>query len=168
MRPSGYYILKKAILPLKIVEIGVRQGENALMMLQELPIERLYLIDPFLPYEDGKTCWISQKTQDDYYFKMFENFKIYLDKITLITKTSEFAHRLFPNLYFDFIYIDGCHDYEFVKKDIECWWQKLKIGGVMAGHDYSGMGYPGVRKAVDEFFKDRTKELSETDWLVEK
>lgn len=36
----------------------------------------------------------------------------------------------------DFIYVDARHDYCGCREDIELWWPKLKIGGLMAGHDY--------------------------------
>ena len=36
----------------------------------------------------------------------------------------------------DFIYVDARHDYCGVKEDIEAWWPKLKVGGIMAGDDY--------------------------------
>ena len=35
----------------------------------------------------------------------------------------------------DFVYIDGNHAYEYVKKDIGLYYPKLKKGGVIGGHD---------------------------------
>lgn len=37
---------------------------------------------------------------------------------------------------FDFIYIDGRHDYKGVSEDLEQWWPLLRPGGIFAGHDY--------------------------------
>ena len=37
---------------------------------------------------------------------------------------------------FDFIYLDGAHDYVNVKKELFLYWPKVKPGGVIAGHDY--------------------------------
>ena len=37
---------------------------------------------------------------------------------------------------FDFIYVDARHDFKGVYLDITEWWRKLRIGGIMAGHDY--------------------------------
>jgi len=52
----------------------------------------------------------------------------------------------------DFVYIDGNHDYSFVKKDIEDYYSLLKMGGVLAGHDINNFGFEnGVLKAVMEF-----------------
>jgi hypothetical protein len=58
----------------------------------------------------------------------------------------------------DFVYIDADHDYEHCKQDIECWFPKVRHGGLVAGHDYlnwskdEGAGCEfGVKAAVDEF-----------------
>ena len=66
--------------------------------------------------------------------------------------TSENASKEFKDNSLDFIFIDGDHEYESVKLDIECWWPKLKENGVIAGDDYC-CGWPGVDKAVDEKFR---------------
>jgi len=51
-----------------------------------------------------------------------------------------------------FIHIDGCHEYEFVKKDIE-WRDHLVMGGIICFHDYHE-SWPGVKKAIDECFNN--------------
>src|SRR4030042_911019 len=41
--------------PLTGAEIGTARGDNALNLLQELPLRKLYLIDPYIPYmEHGR------------------------------------------------------------------------------------------------------------------
>ena len=44
----------------------------------------------------------------------------------------------------DFIFVDGDHEYEGVKKDIESWTPKLKKGGIIAFHDFNN-----VNPAID-------------------
>ncbi len=51
------------------------------------------------------------------------------------------------------VFIDGDHSYEGCKRDIEAWLPKVKPGGLLAGHDFSGE-YPGVMQAVKEAFPD--------------
>ena len=41
---------------------------------------------------------------------------------------------------FDFIYLDGAHDYVNVKKELFAYWPKVRPGGVLAGHDYCFRG----------------------------
>ena len=49
----------------------------------------------------------------------------------------------------DFVFIDGNHHYSYVKKDIPCYWPKVKAGGWLTGHDYHDRC--PVPKAVDQF-----------------
>lgn len=57
----------------------------------------------------------------------------------------------FFNLPIDLLYIDGCHKYESVVRDISMWLPKVKHGGIIAGDDYGGH-FTGVKQAVSEFF----------------
>jgi hypothetical protein len=47
----------------------------------------------------------------------------------------------------DMVFIDGSHEYEDVKRDINVWKARLKKGGLLCGHDRNE---PGVRRALDE------------------
>lgn len=55
-----------------------------------------------------------------------------------------------------FIFVDGCHYYEFVKNDA-LWKEFLVKDGIIAFHDYGGNGWPGVKKAVDEMMDPDTR-----------
>lgn len=46
----------------------------------------------------------------------------------------------------DFVFIDGAHSYDGVKEDIESWRRKVRLGGIICGHDF-GI-WPGVEQAV--------------------
>lgn len=50
----------------------------------------------------------------------------------------------------ELIFIDGDHNYEGVKADIENWYPQMAEGGVMLFHDCDETS-PGVVKAFDEF-----------------
>jgi len=82
---------------------------------------------------------------------------------------SNFAVKNFENNSIDMVFIDADHSYDAVKNDINLWWNKLKSGGTMAGHDYF-WSPDGVKKAVDEFFIEKNIEII-TDgqcWLIRK
>jgi len=63
----------------------------------------------------------------------------------------------FQDGYFDWIYIDGDHQYRFVKQDLNLYYPKVKKGGFVTGDDYGHEGWwdNGVQKAVDEFVVQR-------------
>ena len=70
---------------------------------------------------------------------------------TFIKKSSVDAVSLLPQL--DFVYIDGNHNYESVKEDIEHYYPLVKPNGFFGGHDFYG-NFKGVVLAVTEFVKE--------------
>lgn len=149
------------------VEIGVAAGENALNMLELLPVKKLYLIDPYIPYvQNGKQTDYSE-------FKEIAKQRLKkFPQAVFIEKTSEEAVKDIPEI-LDFVYIDGNHDYEYVKKDIELYYPLVRKGGVIGGHDYVPT-FKGVIKAVNEFAEDHSLVLGKTifieppDWWIVK
>jgi len=134
-------------------EIGVEHGLNAKTMLRFLPIKKLYLIDPY-----------QQKSGDSYYKETKRFLKKYKEKIEFIRKPSEEAINEIPND-LDFVYIDGSHEYDIVKKDILMYYNKVKQGGLIGGHDFWA-DHIGVCKAVIDFTQKNNIKLEGglTDW----
>lgn len=64
----------------------------------------------------------------------------------------------------DFVFIDSSHEYEDTKEEINEWYKKIKVGGILGGHDYKHDGYPGIEKAVHEFFGDDVIILNHNTW----
>ncbi|MBT5491708.1 class I SAM-dependent methyltransferase, partial [bacterium] len=53
----------------------------------------------------------------------------------------------------DFIYIDANHTYESAKEDIQLWYPKIKVGGMISGHDYiPNRLYKGKEEKIYQFF----------------
>lgn len=52
----------------------------------------------------------------------------------------------------DLVFVDAGHSYGDVCKDIDAWLPKVKIGGLIAGHDYVEWPGFGVIRAVNERF----------------
>jgi hypothetical protein len=160
MRDLIKFVKTKYDFPITVAEIGVERGVNATEMLQGLNIHQLYLVDHYLPYGDCLTGGVfPQEGQDMVYQDMFTRIKDYLHKVILVTKDSVFASSLFPDEFFDFIYIDGSHDYEPVMRDIVSWWPKIKQGGILGGHDYKNS--PHVERAVKEFATEKQLQVIE-------
>ena len=49
---------------------------------------------------------------------------------------------------FNFVFLDAWHTYEGVRAEITLWSRKVAPGGILAGHDYTGI--EDVKRAVDE------------------
>ena len=69
------------------------------------------------------------------------------------------AARCFEDGELDFVFIDGEHNYEAAKADIEAWWPKVRSGGLLISHDYDRQRFPGVCRAVDEFGGEHAVEV---------
>lgn len=146
-------------------EIGVFRGDFSRMLLRRLNIEVLFLVDPYFRYEGytddlGTENFSKLKAITHKKLKRYEN-KIYIEH------TSEAAVWMLNKEILDFVYIDANHAYEYVKQDIEMWWDKIKKGGVLGGHDMSASS-PGVCRAVVEFCnkKGLTLQGKSVEWWV--
>lgn len=75
-------------------------------------------------------------------------------------KTSEIVKKFQP---YDLIFIDGSHEYNDAKNDLNNFYKMLSDFGVLAVHDIHSRDYPGVNKAWKEFKQKknfRFKEIS--------
>lgn len=114
-------------------EIGVYKGENAEVLCQANPKLKLYAIDnwTFYPlYKNFKKQW----QHDQYYKEATERLAKY--NCEIVKKWSMDAVKDFEDESLDFVFIDGDHRFEYVTNDIAEWSKKVKIGGIVAGHDF--------------------------------
>jgi len=149
---------------IEAIEIGVLKGESSLAMIKNLNLIKLNLIDPYTRYSDYK--------KDGNY----KNIKLAkklakkrlapcANKINWIFDYSENAYKKIDEQV-DFIYIDGNHEYEYVKKDLELYWPKLKNNGIFSGHDIQSLK---VSKAVLEFANKKGVDIhfgERRDWWI--
>ena len=166
-RPSIEIVKQTMKKDIIVVEIGTFSGFNALAILNNLPVKKMYIIDPYENYTDNEEFHVNG---DKILTEAKQRLKKHIDKIVFIRKYSEDAMGDIENA--DYIYIDGNHDYEFVKKDLELYYKKLKPGGILAGHDFDA-GSTGVCKATIEFAeKNKLKlhakvfSLDNNDWWL--
>jgi len=115
------------------VEIGVYTGLNVKDILSVLSIKKMFLIDSYATYvEKGLITKVEYKKE--FFETAKKNLNDFNEKIEFIVKKSIDAINDIPDNV-DFIYIDGSHKYSDVKKDIELYYNKVKSGGVIGGHD---------------------------------
>jgi hypothetical protein len=139
----------------KIVEVGVWEGANVWWVLEHCKnIDEYWGVDP---WEVGYVCGKDGKWGSSFSNKRWG--RAYAASVELMVRYSVYraiklksvaAAKLFPNEYFDLVFIDGNHGYTYVKEDIKCWLPLVRNGGVLIGHDYGSKNYPGVKMAVDE------------------
>jgi len=140
-----------------MAEVGVFQGGNALRMLS-LGAEKLFLVDPYLAYKqfNQPDYTYNQKQLDEALLVMLGRLRPCINKTTIILQYSVIAATLFPDKYFDFVYLDGDHSYKSVMDDLIAWYPKVKIGGFLGGHDFVT---PDEAKACREFAEKKKLDL---------
>jgi hypothetical protein len=130
-------------------ELGVSYGFNLVYTLESCPnISKVYAIDPYTPYDDGPGGFVDQDTIDKVKALFKQNTARFGDKVCFLNLTSDESFNLIPDKSLDYIFIDGDHSYDSVKKDLAHYYSKVKPGGIFSGHDFS---LPGVSRAVKEF-----------------
>lgn len=135
------------------VEVGVACGGYSSVILCNSNLKLLYSVD------NWKKPRIKAKAE-----RHLEKFG---SRSRILHLTSEEASEKFAFKTLDFVYIDADHIYESVKQDLELWYDKVKVGGIFAGHDYVNKsckyGVFGVKQAVNEMVKRYGQELFTTN-----
>jgi hypothetical protein len=149
-------------------EVGVREGKNALDMIRSMNIQKLYLVDHFKEYTEQSGVVITQNQQNLFYYNLLNNIKSYKN-VEVMKMTSQEASEFFSEEFFDFIYIDACHTYEEVKRDMTLWLPKVKKNRYLCGHDFNNKETPDVARAVRDFSKEynlNLYKLDDLDWML--
>lgn len=131
-------------------EIGVAQGNFSQEILDRCQPSALHLIDPWDSELDPRYSSSSFERIKKKLHKEIDNGMVKLER--------GYSHDILPKMkedFFDWVYIDGAHDYKSVKLDLEMCKRVVKPGGIIAGHDYIRWVSPtkryGVMEAVNEF-----------------
>lgn len=144
-----------------IAEIGSYVGDSTEIFAKSFKL--VYAIDPWQNGYDDTDAASYQHPMDI----VESQFDCLCEKHSSIIKMklpSLIAVGEFEDHSLDMVYIDGIHQYESVKADIEAWLPKVKRGGWMAGHDYQAR-FRGTMRAVDEFRKP-DKVFPDTSWII--
>jgi len=143
-----------------IIEIGVLDGKTTKEMgkVANVPI---YGIDPLIPDSENRRLIGHEK-------HIINNMAFYPRFIFL----KDYSYNIVRNWQykFDFIFIDGDHKYEAVKKDFIDWFPLLEHNGIIAFHDSAPVtsmpgsfeGWSGPTKLVNELRENRNLKHIET------
>ena len=144
-----------------IVEIGVFKGEYSKVIHTSVNFKHMYLVDVF----EGNTGSGDKDGENMCYVQLEDVYKslteFYNEKnVTLIKGYSHNVIPTFQDNFIDFIYIDADHTYESVKRELNSVYSKVKIGGIISGHDYCSVKFPGVVRAVIEFCTEKNLQVT--------
>ncbi len=112
-------------------EIGVASGLYSEILCQANPGLELYCVDP----------WANYKGYGGFKGVMTQNYQEAKKRLSghnchFVRKFSLEAAKDFEDESLDFVYIDGNHKFQNVVNDLCEWSRKVKIGGIVGGHDY--------------------------------
>jgi GT2 family glycosyltransferase len=129
-------------------ELGVCKGFTLRYFLDLAPeISKVYAVDSWTPYMDW---WgpITQQMVDGWREYAMRLLGPYIDKIEILEMDSVKASTVIDDYSLDYIFIDGDHSYQAVCIDLSNYYNKVKPGGIFAGHDWH---LPDVKQAVNDF-----------------
>lgn len=134
------------------IELGVASGRFSRKMVESGKFARFWGVDS---YSDGHDT--AQYKQALLRVGLLRNY-------ALLRMTFSEALDLFPDAFFDFVYVDGyAHTGEEGGQTMIDWFAKVKPGGILAGDDYDPMRWPLVAWGVHHLVAQLGVRLSVTD-----
>jgi Methyltransferase domain len=142
-------------------EVGVWKGDLSERVLKLRRPQQFHLVDPWLFEPEFPCRWYggdAAKNQEDMdSIERSVRRRFAGDSVVIIHRNKSIeAAEQFPDGYFDWIYIDGDHTSEAVFNDLQAWFKKLKVRGVLALDDYDWrdeQGLYSIRYAVERFLE---------------
>lgn len=150
------------------VEVGCKEGRTTGFLLQNLTELHVIAIDPWAPVpnaDEDYSDWDFGKIEAEFW----TNVSAHKDRCTMMRLTSmEAAAVMIGEPLADVVFIDAGHDFESCMADIALWWQLVRPGGYLTGHDYQHK-FPGVMRAVAKAFPLlRVAVCPDSVWVVQK
>lgn len=132
----------------KGAEIGVYVGRYSQELLDCNPNLTLYCVDGWPVYQG-----VSRRVQDIYYSRCVRRLTPYGERAKIIKMLSQDALSVVPDNSLDFVYVDSDHFFDHAMSDIIGWSAKVRVGGILSGHDYGNVFRGGVMIAVNAYIQ---------------
>ena len=146
--------------PAIFVEVGCWVGKSTAYLAQKIQESgkaiRLVAVDTWegSPDEPGLLAEVGRQGGSVFPTFLDNLMRLGLDGLVdPVMAESVLAASLVPDQKLDFVFIDADHRFEAVVADIRAWLPKVKVGGVLAGHDWCT--YESVRRAVEQELSGR-------------
>jgi predicted O-methyltransferase YrrM len=120
-----------------IVELGSYQGRSTRALGDNVRV-CVFAVDDWQGLRTIDKNWWEGETPEDERTTLYERFVANLHDLLDAGKVIPIKadHSKVPELpSADMVFIDGSHDYDSVKRDIETWQPRLRSGGLLCGHD---------------------------------
>ena len=132
------------------VEVGVADGRFSELALLDMLPHQWFMIEPFpnarLKARLDRNCTVDKRHAScSHGVQPWSSRGVgHRTKLTFLRGFSVDPHvlRAIPDRSVDFLYLDGAHEYEMVKQEMQRYWPKVRPGGMLAGHDYCNYGEP--------------------------
>jgi len=146
--------------PIVAVEIGSWYGKSSVMIaagIRDGGGGILYAIDPFEGSDGYSVLRTGQRRATDFLDPFLQNMN-HAGLAGLVRPIRGYSYDVVGNWStpIDFLFIDGDHDYDAVKRDFEDWAPHLREGGIIIFHDTNG-SWPGPTQLARE-------QLHSPDW----
>ena len=137
----------------KILEIGCFEGLSSIFFADNFinnEHSNLTCVDPFLNIDNDHSEFLQNNEEMNFDFNM--SICKNSDKIKIHKTTSDIFFENNNNFY-NFIYIDGCHEENFIMRDMENSFKFLEKNGIMWMDDYMGGDGIKIRNVMDTFLE---------------
>ncbi len=148
----------------KGVELGVERGKYSEVLLRENPLLQLTCVDAWQAYRGYRDHVDNVKLQR-FYEEAQQRLAPFAERTRFIREFSVDAAAQIPDRSLDFVYIDAAHDFANVAADLRAWSPKVRIGGIVAGHDYLKAPLPSLMH-VPQVIHGWTDAYQITPWFV--
>ena len=136
----------------KILEIGCFEGLSSVFFADNFldnPSSSLTCVDPFLTINNNDHKQFLQNNEEinfDFNISICKNS----DRITIHKITSDIFFEN-NNQTYNFIYVDGSHEPDFIKRDMEKSFNILEKNGIMWMDDYGGGDGIQIKNTMNDF-----------------
>jgi len=149
-----------------VAELGLWKGRTILYILQNCPDVRYIGVDEWRKCPERANIPGGQTYEDWNMFGLETHVRKvvapYSDRVTILKMSTVEASKLVADESLDLVFIDADHTEAGVRADIEHWGPKVKLGGILSGHDYD---WPMVRKVVDEKYTNIATGADNVWWV---
>lgn len=132
-------------------EVGAAAADFSAHIVEHWKSSKHYMVDHWAPLRGvtGDGSFPTEWHEMNYHIAKWRMYKFQHIAVFLRGISWEMAKEV-PDESLDFLYVDANHSEVGVTNDLEAWYPKVKVGGIISGHDYLNPDYE-VQQAARKF-----------------